>query len=246
MRDESILSPSPPPPSPPSATSPNPTWKFRRSSSTSNQLQLPDIPTVADSSDSTPQVSTVEFVDPVTREVAPSLDQNTTIPEGAEKEPQIPPSSPPKSDGLGQQQKAPQVSAAVENEEPSPQTAAIAGPDSLGNKAAGSESKKEEDAAVGAASAQKPLQLPPATAAPPTDHHASKPALFGFFERDKSESTREEASTQNHGSKDNDNAVSDETEANAPVPSENATNSQAWYPMLDSNDYDFRDRRLDY
>lgn len=217
---------------PPSSTSP--TWKFLRSSSPSNQMQLSTTkPNAKDSCDMSPNPTAIDFVEPMRDLVY--FHQNTT-----RSEETIPESSAVNSVDTKRAAVSPERDVATEKDErqnkilPTPPVSE----DDGCNKDNNDFGRVRKEASVELPTSRS-LVLPPASAAQPNDDHLSTPlAVLGLLENGRAtiSSSREET-TQ---SRDADSKVESRQYLQ-----ENT--NQTWLPsMMDKKDYDFRDRRLDY
>ena len=218
----------------PPQSSNSPTWKFLRSSSPSNQMQLSTTkPNAKDSSDMSLNPKAIDFIEPM-RDLA-YFHQNTT--RSDEKLPEI---SDVTSVDTKRAAVSPEREIATETDErqnnisPTP----LVSEDDGCNKSKNDFGRMEKKASVELPTSRS-LVLPPASAVQPNDDHLSTPlAVFGLLENNRAPtSSSSEESTQ---SRDADSTVESRLYLH-----ENTT--QTWLPsMMDKKDYDFRDRRLDY
>jgi len=259
-----------PPLSPQSVAAPPPssTWTFRRSTSEpSNQMKLPDVASDV-STGHQPTAAMEVMIDPSGKEGFEYIvDTNTTISEieadsgenmgilrcdiPNDNDVVIPP--------LVSSSSVQAVAVPLEQTDKNDSSAA-AGPtaendqNNKGGKtpkppsAAGKErslQEKNENVVVPqeevVPATSNSLVLPPASSLPNGPSTPTQLSLFGFFDKEN----KKQPSTASSGekvAKETDAITGGAVESTSP-PDETAT----WYPsMMDTKDYDFRDRRLDY
>lgn len=245
----------------------SPTWKFRRSSSSepTNQMQLPDIPKSKASTKSSADVpsksTSVELVGPV-KDAVPVVDPNTTVISeetgsgNLGMKPEDPnndgPSSSAATSFSGAQDdvlvQAVDDKSLAASEGGGKQMPQVADDDVKSQTEKGRVRSEKGDVVAQVPSTPKPLILPPPSTTPQQDDTQASPplALFGFFDKDKSQAAASgEESTQMDDAKGPKDAITGRSGGAAAESS--LPPDKARYPsMMDKNDYDFRDRRLDY
>mmetsp|Transcript_8942 Transcript_8942/g.17820 ORF Transcript_8942/g.17820 Transcript_8942/m.17820 type:complete len:1086 (+) Transcript_8942:50-3307(+) len=229
------------------------TWKFRRSSS--NQMQLPDVPkeTKKNASETNSKLPAPQFFDATAANLVPNNENPSSESEESQTEP--PPqegiekdaTEPTKSktsvaqsttDGAKNDDKAASL---LLKDKPTPPTKGKE--DIPENKV---NPQKEDAFFIESTSDVSPqpmssvLPLPPAA---PTDKSttSSSTPLLGFFDKDKDS----ESNSPQDKSLENDSKDKSEKKTSS-SPEKDATVEILIPSMIDNQEYDFRDRRLDY
>ena len=263
MEDDQSSTSSLPTPSAPPSASQSSSWKFRRSSTPSNQMQLPDMPKSksADSPELVSELPSMQIVDLVGDAAVDAgnvtaVDEPNPLPIDMKKpvdsEQMSPSGSPPLVSGaVGEADK----SSVAEESDKNKKNAKIPAPQEMDDKSrVGTENKdkgsEKEATVVQAAPALEPLVLPPP--AKPVQNYTSSPLdIFGlsFFEKDNTPSKPSSGKSTTSDVAENDVAAT--VDQNGKIEEKTQLSKDdgevTCYPsMMDKKEYDFRDRRLDY
>jgi len=225
------------------------TWKFRRSSS--NQMQLPDIPkeTKKDVSEITSKLPIPQYVDATAANLVPSDESQSSesgetmtprpSPQEGIAESAIPTTSKPSSaqgnidDAKNEDKVAPLLK---DKPTPPPKGEENDPPKKLDPQT------KEDAFFIESTSDVSPKPFLSVLPLPPAVHNDSStpstsPPIFEFFDKDNDSDSN---SSQDKSLKDN---ISEEKTPSSP---ETKATIEIFPSMIDHHDYDFRDRRLDY
>ncbi len=213
-------------------------WKFRRSPS--NQMQLPEVPKEAkkDTPEINAEAHEPHFVDATAANLVPN-DENTSSESDGSKTDQ------PRRGGMTEDASEPTLSKtsaarSTDEEAKNEDNAAPLAKGKEDSSESNLEHQKEDAFFIESTSDVSPQPMSPVLPLPPAkpgDSPTTEPSspLFGFFDKDK-----------NSEDKLLENDSEDRSEEKTPTNAKHDSTIEMLPSMLDSQDYDFRDRRLDY